>query len=395
MKARAPLSVVEVPINRAPAVMRHLLRASSLLLVSLTLTDSIRSYTAADVCDFFAIDGCVITSARSLDCRGDTGGGGANATVLNVTASALLANESLSSWPFPSDPPPADICDIVFNTTVTFLEYSSLSCSSSPFTCQLFLSAVGFDILVARGVTVSANTISIEARNLVLSSESKLTTTGYGLEFGALPGGNLGSGGNNAGSGGAQPCKSMPPLNAEGTVPTLDCCPMSAFVGFNDSDSGTGWAYPDADWNRAFGGGGSKNGDGSGGRSGGRLNVTLTGNLTIDGFLESVARTGTARATNSLLRTRIYPIHPIAPSLNDVYCPSPNRSDGGTGEITDNLVGSGSGGTVLIDAFAVSPSVANAGFISADGGLAYAGHSGGGGGRVVVRHTVLDVCVLS
>lgn len=265
----------------------------AVLLAFLTPTGSIRSYTAVDVCDFFAVDGCVISSARMLDCRGDSGSGSANATVLNVTASALRANASLASWPFPSDPPPADICDIVFNSTVTFLEYSSLSCESSPFTCQLFLSAVGFDILAARGVSVSANTISIEARNLILASESKLTTTGYGLEFGALPGVGAGAGGNNAGSGGAQPCKTMPPLNTEGTVPTLNCCPMSAFVTFNDSDGGTGWAYPDADWNRAFGGGGSNvTGDGSGGRSGGRLNVSLTGNLTIDGFLESVARSG-------------------------------------------------------------------------------------------------------
>ena len=55
--------------------------------------------------------------------------------------------------------------------------------------------------------------------------------------------------------------------------------------------------------------------------------------------------------------------------LSSFSLPS-HRSDGGVEEFADELLGAGSGGTVVIDAFAITPGPAQQGFVSADGGAA-------------------------
>lgn len=259
------------------------MRASLALAALFARSASIRSYTSADLCDAFSASGtCIIATPKTLACAGNSTPP-VNGTALNVTAPALAAAALLASWPFPRDAPPADICDVVFNASVAI--GAPVGCAA-PFTCQLFLTARGADIALGVGIVVGANTVSVDARNLVLATDSKLTTTGLGLLRGPMPGRHPGDGGSSAGSGGALPCEGFRPVSADGTVPTASCCPLAEFTAFNDSaELLGGWSAPDRDWNYAFGSGGGTF-SGNTGRSGGRLNVSLTGNLTIDGFLE-------------------------------------------------------------------------------------------------------------
>lgn len=236
-----------------------------------------------------------------------------------------------------------------------------LTCKS-PTLCQLWLNVSDTrgrpaDVVLDSGTVVAANTIRIWAQNLSMAKDSKISANGLGLAVGAAPGLGYSAGGSNGGSGGAGRCDLEAALPGDG-VPTLTCCPGSEYTLTNSSSLGAGWSSPDFDdesWSEAFGSGGFSGSSSTGGISGGRVRLQLTGNLNVDGYIEA-----------------------------DGDVPS---GDG---------AGSGSGGTVVIEANRVAPGPENLGYISADGGRAMedggdpnAGMGGGGGGRVIVRYSEL------
>lgn len=342
------------------------MRINLLLIYALVRGVSSSNISLTDLCDD-PVDvtgpsySCIVSSIRLFNCSDEV--------------SPSPSQNSSQSWPFRNDPEPINICIINASSfSIPFLSLNishsgSLSCINQTL-CQLWIDLGQKGTLTVDGV-ISANTVKIYAANALINSEGHITSSSLGLLYGSYQGYNSG-GGSHGGSGGSHEFETACPISDIETTPSLvidgltieTCCRKHRYttllttIGSISEPDGS-----DYHWNLALGSGGGINKYNStiGGRSGGRIGIYLSGDLIIEGQI---------------------------------------NSDGETAKAISNA-GSGSGGTVVVSALNVLCTICatDRSIISARGGgvpLPSAPTTGGagGGGRVVLRvQSVLNMGV--
>jgi hypothetical protein len=308
-----------------------------------------------DLCDLPVVAptySCIVSTAHLLNCSD-----GVSPFDKNIS----------QVWPFPNDPEPINICSI--NASALSIPFVSLNITSSGSLscinvtlCQLWIDLGQAGTLNVDGV-IAANTIKIYASSAVVTTDGRITSSALGLVYGSYQGYNSG-GGSHGGSGGSHEFGTACPISDIDKTPmsmltnglTIEtCCRKHRYTTLPATLGSI--SEPDGNinfWNLAFGSGGGINILNStiGGRSGGRIGIYLTGDLIIEGIIDS---------------------------------------DGETANAFSNA-GSGSGGTVVVSASNIFCENCDAewSIISARGGgvpLPSSPITGGagGGGRVVAR----------
>ena len=361
-------------------------------------------------CDSIEEDLCIVSKSKLLDCATCNSTAPKNPTVDSVQQASLPVTQQRCS----------------FNWTGSVFIGSGVNVScTDPFACYLQLSA-GKDLEVAALSAVSAATVDLTVGgDASLLEESLITSSGLGPLSGPGAPFLLGNGGSFGGSGGQTLC-----LDAQRScqaqfleaifpshlgVPVTACCDgASSFLSVNRTIGSYSRPPDDASW--------GSDGAGSGGfpaefnvsalinttdaphfgRGGGRVRLTVSGTLTLDG---SIAADGAPGGVIALIGTNATALvgggsgGTIA--ITATLLTSTKALDRFHSSACDDDDDDNSGATAAASTFSAS-AVASSGRIHADGGIAvingsyddpYAASAsaGGGGGRVYITVSNFDL----
>jgi hypothetical protein len=340
------------------------------LVLALATAAAALSVTPAEFCDTLVGGACTVAASKVLNCS--DGGGAPDA--------------------------PLSLCNVTLPGALTVNAGVNVTCVD-PTACYLLLSVAG-GVELGAGSSLVASTVDVAAAgDVVLTAGATLSASGLGPLTGPGAPPVVGNGGSYGGSGGQVPCSSpalawcqraglaaaAAAIAPHGLgVPVTACCEGGSPFLSSNATLGRYSLPPDAgDWAAGAGagsgsiprqqalppsplppGGAAVN---TTGRGGGRIRVTATGTVTLDGVI--AADGGPAGSSSGAV------------------------AGGG-----DPVVGGGSGGTVVITAATLTSTTsigvgASYARVRANGGAAYANNSaspalpvagGGGGGRVYI-----------